>query len=117
MDFKVDESALKWLDSLHKESPDKNKILLINLIKSGCSGWAYHYSWLSSDNEYKGKLLYLTLDNKNCGFKVAFPEMYQEYVKGAVLTFVTEGFNSRLIVDNPNVSTLCGCGESVNFEK
>jgi iron-sulfur cluster assembly protein len=117
MEFIIDDSAKQWLSTLHAENPNKNKILLINLIKSGCSGWAYHYSWLENAEEFKGKLYLIPIEYAGKHFEVAFPEMYLEYLNGSTLKFVTVELNSRLIVDNPNVSTLCGCGESVNFEK
>lgn len=110
--MRVDETAVKRIQELSEDS-ENNKILLVNLIISGCSGYAYHYSWLD-ENEYD-KERYNTIDIDG-DLKVVYPVKYEKEFEGSVLKFVTEGLNTRLVVDNPNVENECGCGESVNFK-
>ena len=112
MSMQIDKSAIERIKELSLDSED-NKILLVNLVVSGCSGYAYHYSWLDKNkvDEKKYKFIDITED-----LKVAYPLQYEDELDGSILKFVTEGLNTRLLVENPNVVNECGCGESINFK-
>lgn len=117
MSLLIDDSAKKRLEELHKEDKSSNRILLIDLNQSGCSGWAYHYSWLVSQEASKKKLIVEEIEMNGHHFSVGYPEMYADYFKGATLIYKQEALNTRLVIDNPNVMSECGCGESVNFQQ
>jgi iron-sulfur cluster assembly protein len=38
------------------------------------------------------------------------------YLDGSTVDFRREGFNEAFKVDNPNVDSSCGCGESFNVK-
>jgi iron-sulfur cluster assembly protein len=83
--------------------------LRIGVKNVGCSGFAYTYE-IADDLrdgdrvfEYHGASL--VVDPKTLAF-----------VDGARLDFVTEGLKQAFQVDNPNVASTCGCGESFNLK-
>lgn len=117
MSLLIDETAKARLSSLHEDDKATNKILLIDLIHSGCSGWAYHFSWLVSAEQSKKELTLTEIQYDGNSFNVAYPSLYEDYFNGSILKYQTEGLNTRLIVDNPNVKSECGCGESINFDQ
>ncbi|MDQ6683987.1 MAG: iron-sulfur cluster assembly protein IscA, partial [Pseudomonadota bacterium] len=38
------------------------------------------------------------------------------FIDGSRFDFVSEGMNKAFKVDNPNVDSTCGCGESFNLK-
>lgn len=110
--MKVDNSAIERIKELSQDSVN-NKILLVNLIVSGCSGYAYHYSWLNKDLADEKVYKFINISDD---LQVAYPYQYEKQFEGSVLKFVKEGLNTRLLVENPNVMNECGCGESINFK-
>ena len=83
--------------------------LRIGVKDVGCSGFAYTYEIADAlrDRErvFEEHGASLVVDAK------AFA-----LVDGARLDFVTEGLKQAFHVDNPNVDSTCGCGESFNLK-
>ena len=46
------------------------------------------------------------------GVRVIIDEKSLPFIQGTHVDFGREGLNEGLIYDNPNVKSLCGCGES-----
>lgn len=83
--------------------------LRIGVRNVGCSGFAYTYD--IADDLRAGECVFeehgasLTVDAKTLAF-----------VDGARLDFATEGLKQAFKVENPNVDSTCGCGESFNLK-
>ncbi len=73
----------------------------------GCSGLAYTYDIANELGE--GDLLVEAHAAKLIVTKAALP-----FVDGSELDYVRDGFKQTLVVNNPNVKSTCGCGESFN---
>lgn len=82
-------------------------------------------------NEHSGKVLRLSIQGGGCsGFRYRFDLTETEgddilvdagivtdpisavYLEGAVLDFHDDLFSQSFVLNNPNVTTTCGCGES-----
>jgi len=37
------------------------------------------------------------------------------YLEGSTLDFKNDVFSQSFVIENPNVKTTCGCGESIGF--
>ena len=37
------------------------------------------------------------------------------YIAGMIVDYKKDIFGQRLMIDNPNVESMCGCGESFQF--
>ena len=44
------------------------------------------------------------------------PTTIFSFIDGSRFDFVSEGMNKAFKVDNPNVDSTCGCGESFNLK-
>jgi iron-sulfur cluster assembly protein len=73
----------------------------------GCSGLTYTYDVAREIAE--GDLVVEAHDAKLVVAKAALP-----FIDGSEVDYVKEGFKQTLVVNNPNVKSTCGCGESFN---
>ena len=85
---------------------NENKLVRLSTETSGCTGYAYVLNLV--DNAEPGDIILqpgekvtLAVDNKAMGI-----------LNGTEIDFVTEGANSVIKFNNPNVVAECGCGES-----
>ncbi len=89
-----------------KRKLQKNKGLRIQLKKSGCSGWLYHFE--EANQLYEGEMS-LLVD----GIKIFVQkDLVQKVFKATKINYVREGLNGYLTCINPNEGARCGCGES-----
>ena len=77
----------------------------IGIRKTGCSGFAYVVEL--ADSIQGGDAIF-----EDRGVKVVVAPNSLPYLDGTRIDFVKEGLNEGFRYDNPNVKSLCGCGES-----
>ena len=91
------------------EKRGKGLGLRIGVKNVGCSGFAYTYEIADElrDDEriFEDHDAKLIVDAKSLAF-----------IDGARIDFVTEGLKQAFKVENPNVDSTCGCGESFNLK-
>ncbi len=95
-------------NQLHKRGSGRG--LRLGVTKVGCSGLAYVVDFVdqptADDQEFSvADDVSVFVDAKS------WP-----YVKGTRLDFKQQGLNSGFEFDNPNATSLCGCGESFGVE-
>ena len=107
MTITLTESAAKQIQAqLAKRG--RGLALRIGVKKVGCSGYAYTYDY--ADEIPTGDHLF---EAHNA--KVVFDDATLPYIKGSRLDFVTDGLKQMFKFDNPNIDSMCGCGESFNL--
>ena len=91
-----------------KLSHKGSEALLLGLKPSGCLGYSYvleycsdRHSWSHTRFEFENLIVYI--DHKSLPL-----------LDGMTLDYAYEGLNEGFKFVNPNLSTECGCGESVN---
>ena len=77
----------------------------LGVKKTGCSGMAYVVDLAADINEQDNVF-------ESNGVKVVVDEKSLPYVVGTRIDFTSDGLNESFYYDNPNVQSLCGCGES-----
>ena len=75
----------------------------------GCSGFAYTYD--IADDLRDGECVF-----EEHGASLVVDAKTLAFVDGARLDFATEGLKQAFKVENPNVDSTCGCGESFNLK-
>ena len=80
----------------------------LGLEEQGCNG--YKYTWTPVSDAY-GEVI--ELDETH---SVVYNKSITPHIIDSVVAIEKTGFNSRLVLNNPNVAYACGCGESVNFK-
>ena len=77
----------------------------LGVKKTGCSGMAYVVDLAANVDEQDNVF-------ESNGIKVVVDEKSLPYVDGTRIDFTSDGLNESFYYDNPNVKSLCGCGES-----
>lgn len=82
-------------------------VFRISLEGGGCTGFKYNFTISESeDND-----LYINgIENK-----VVVDPISMMFLQGSTLDFKDTIFSQTFVIDNPNVKTTCGCGESIGF--
>jgi iron-sulfur cluster assembly accessory protein len=80
----------------------------LSLDEQGCNG--YKYTW-TPVSDIQGEVI--KLDESH---SVVYNKSIIPHIIDSVVDIEKTGFNSRLVLNNPNVAYACGCGESVNFK-
>jgi iron-sulfur cluster assembly protein len=83
--------------------------LRIGVKNVGCSGFAYTYE--IADDLRDGERVF-----EDHGASLVVDAKSLAFIDGARLDFVTEGLKQAFQVENPNVDSTCGCGESFNLK-
>ena len=79
--------------------------LRVGVKSTGCSGFAYVVDLVDDINP----------DDEvydSCGVKVIVDPKSLPFVDGTHIDYVQNGLNEGFQYDNPNMKSLCGCGES-----
>ena len=82
-----------------------SKCCPLGVKKTGCSGMAYVVD-LAADVQEQDNVF------ESNGIKVVVDAKSLPYVDGTRIDFTSDGLNETFYYDNPNVKSLCGCGES-----
>ena len=83
--------------------------LRVGVKKVGCSGFAYTFDY--ADEVRAGDQLFELNDAT-----VVVDADSLSFLDGSRLDFVKEGLKQSYKFDNPNVDSICGCGESFNVK-
>ena len=80
----------------------------VSIKKAGCSNLKYDLAYVNTRNP-ADVIMDVSSDLTVFIDKAAVP-----YIFGAEIDYVKHGINRKIIFNNPNESSSCGCGESFN---
>ncbi len=103
--FGITDSAVKQLKRLLEDRGTPNAGLRISVKGGGCSGLSYSMDWADGPRE-KDRIF------ERDGVRVFIEGKSFLYVAGSELNFEQTLMSSMFKVQNPNVKSTCGCGES-----
>lgn len=109
MAITLTESAAKQIQTqLAKRG--KGLGLRVGVKKVGCSGFAYTFDY--ADEVRAGDQAFESHDAR-----VVIDADSLSFLDGSRLDFVKEGFKRTFKLENPNVDSTCGCGESFSVKQ
>jgi len=89
------------------EANKSNQALRVAVEGGGCSGFQYDIKLdAPADDD-------LVLESD--GQKVVVDSVSLPFLSGATIDFSDELIGARFVIDNPNVSSACGCGTSFSM--
>ena len=107
MAITITEPAKAKIKSLLVQRRTPDYYLKIGLRGGGCSGFTYEWEPLEKLETEKEDLI-LDLDTGH----LILDGMSVLYLAGMEVDYKKDLFGQRLMVENPNVKSMCGCGES-----
>lgn len=106
----VTKTAQTYLQQNMAEAPNGSLGIRIGLRDAGCSGFAYTIDFTDA-KQADDQLFHFD------GLNILIDKKFMQALDGMELDYVTQGVNSILQFNNPNVVNACGCGESVQFKE
>ena len=103
--FGISDSAVRQLQKLMGDRGTPNAGLRISVKGGGCSGMSYSLDWAEAPRE-KDRIF------ERDGVRVFIDGKSFLYVAGSELTYEQTLMSSMFKLQNPNVKSTCGCGES-----
>jgi iron-sulfur cluster assembly accessory protein len=89
----------------------ENNVVAVNLSvnSGGCSGFTYDWQLMDQDkfDDVTDDFI-IDLDTG----KLVIDNLSSIYIAGMTVDYKKDIFGHKLMVDNPNVESMCGCGES-----
>ena len=105
----VTPSAVDKINTLCQET--NNWAVSLNMKGGGCAGFEYDWGFCSEDEVQSGDEI---IDTGNG--KLVLGSHSIMFLMGTELDYVNEMFGSMFEIRNPNSTSSCGCGVSVNFD-
>ncbi len=109
MAITITEFAKDRIQELMKRTQCEDYFLRIGLKGGGCSGMSYHFDFTKeatdSDKVFDFDLVKICINKKSYLF-----------LNGMEVDYEETPFKSGIILNVPNVTRTCGCGESVAFQ-
>ena len=100
----ITKNAKAAITDRHQRLWQVGPYIRIGIKDAGCSGFEYTF-------EYESKIR----ENDRVVNCIVVGEAAQPFLEGSTLDWVKEGVNERFKIINPNESSQCGCGVSVQF--
>jgi iron-sulfur cluster assembly accessory protein len=107
MSILVSENALKQIRKILDNEPE-GTMLRVSVEGGGCSGFQYKYELTQ---EHQDDDLVLGDDKA----KVLIDPVSQPFLDNAVIDYKQDLIGSAFQINNPNVSSSCGCGVSFSL--
>src|SRR2546421_5253488 len=102
-------AAAKIKDLMAEEPEGEASVLRIAVQGGGCSGFEYALGFDSGAQEGD-------LEVEAYGVPIAVDPFSAPYLQGTEIDFV-EGLQGGFAINNPNVTSACGCGHSFQVEE
>ncbi len=83
--------------------------LKIGLKKGGCAGMEYTLDWAEEVGKYDEVV-------ETGGIKLLIDPMAVMYMFGTEMDYQVDKFSAQFVFNNPNQTSACGCGESVELQ-
>jgi iron-sulfur cluster assembly accessory protein len=104
------ETAAKKVADLRMEEGKPEWGLRIRVVGGGCSGMSYELGW--EEEAAAGDNIIEAAD----GIKVYVDQHSAAYLQGSEIDFVDNNMmGAGFAINNPNVKSSCGCGQSHRF--
>ena len=105
----VSDNALKQIKKIIINSDTKVEGIIIDIDKSGCSGYAYKLDYAKNIDPMKYEVI------EKDGVKIFIEPKATMFLIGSEMDYSTDKLSSRFVFKNPNEKSTCGCGESFNI--
>jgi iron-sulfur cluster assembly protein len=106
--MKLTERAAERIRAIMADRDAGSGGLRIGVKKGGCAGMEYTMEWAAEQKPLDEVV-------EQHGAKVLIDPKAVMYLIGTEMDYRTEKLSSQFVFSNPNQTSACGCGESVNL--
>tara|TARA_Y100001970_G_C14150071_1_gene812155 strand:- start:157 stop:492 length:336 start_codon:yes stop_codon:yes gene_type:complete len=105
----ISDNAADRIKTIISEANNEVIGVIIDVDKSGCSGYAYKLDYAKKSNIKNLEIV------ESKGVKVYIEPKATMYLIGSEMDYTNDKLSSRFVFNNPNEKGTCGCGESFNI--
>ena len=105
---KLTEAAAARLAAIMQDAEGKYLGLRVGVANGGCAGMSYTMEYASETKPFEEVM-------EDRGVKIYIDPKAILFLIGTELDFVQEKLGARFVFRNPNQTSACGCGESVQI--
>ena len=105
---KLTEAAAARISQIMHDAPGKYLGVRVGVTNGGCAGMSYTMDYASDTKPFEE-----VMEDK--GVKIFIDPKAILFLIGTELDFVKEKLGARFVFNNPNQTSACGCGESVQI--
>ena len=105
---KLTEAAATRLGEIMTKADGQVKGVRVGVTNGGCAGMSYTMEYASDTKPFEE-----VMEEK--GVKIFIDPKAILFLIGTELDFVKEKLGARFVFNNPNQTSACGCGESVQI--
>jgi len=105
----ISDKAVKQIKKIIAGSSSKVEGVIVDVDKSGCSGYAYKLDYAKDTDPSKYEVI------EKEGIKIFIEPKATMFLIGSEMDYTTDKLSSRFVFNNPNEKSSCGCGESFNI--
>jgi iron-sulfur cluster assembly protein len=106
--MKLTDQAAARIKAIMAEKGAGTVGLRIGIKKGGCAGMEYTMDWAAEQKPYDEVV-------ERDGARVLIDPKAVMYLLGTEMDFKTDRLSAQFVFSNPNQTSACGCGESVNL--
>lgn len=106
--IKLTERAAERVKALMAAKGAAGGALRIGVKKGGCAGMEYTMEWAAEQKPHDELV-------EQHGARVLIDPMAVMYLLGTEMDYRIDRLSSQFVFSNPNQTSACGCGESVNL--
>jgi iron-sulfur cluster assembly protein len=107
--MRLTEAAAERVKALMASSEAPKAGLRVGIKKGGCAGMEYTMEFVDAPAKFDEVV-------EDRGVKVFIDAKAVLYLLGTEMDFVTDRLASKFVFNNPNQTSACGCGESVELK-
>lgn len=104
----LSDAAAKRIMVLISKPESTAKFLRVAILGGGCNGYSYHFKLEDVKKESDKELIN---SNFSDAIVIVDADSYQ-LLNGATITYVDTIEASQFVIENPNATSSCGCGNS-----
>ncbi len=105
---KLSEAAAARIATIMANAPGQYAGVRVGVTNGGCAGMSYTMDYASEAKPFEE-----VMEDK--GVKIFIDPRAILFLIGTELDFIQEKLGSRFVFNNPNQTSACGCGESVQI--
>ena len=106
--LKLTEAAAARVKAIMAAKGSEVAGLKIGIKKGGCAGMEYTMEWAASAGKFDEVV-------EQDGARVIIDPQAVLYLLGTEMDYKIDKLSAQFVFNNPNQSSACGCGESVNL--
>jgi len=103
------DAAAEHIKALMAKMDDPDAALRVGIKKGGCAGMEYTVEWVDEPGKFDE-----VIEDK--GVRLLIDAKAVMFLLGAAMDYKVEKLKSGFTFNNPNQTSACGCGESVELK-